>query len=336
MPDNWQAERFDIVFATNGQVGIKGVYENKYISLQSNGNAVASSNLAAWEWFVLEQFEDGFALKNLHHNKYLEMYNNCCIRGTTGSDGTGKRFSIVKLPGGVDTVPPAVWQKVSNQVCTGEPYTRDQCHLEVCNGWSGLTEAGCKAKCENQEVSAACGHRAQRQLCMAASYQPNGGWCQLYSSCGLLQAQSGVHVHRKVDPYAGMSLLQFTDSGDDTRDDRDDSLLQITDADDDLTELAMALPLALINISTFQTKLAPTNTSNSLDEHLDTLTDLVSGFYAVLHKEMKDDGPLYCPEGNVGLIPMCIALSTCLLEAQVPMPQMSQMLKRPTDGREKA
>ena len=39
------------------------------------------------------------------------MYNNCCIRGTAGSDGAGKRFSIVKLPGGVDTVPPAVWQK---------------------------------------------------------------------------------------------------------------------------------------------------------------------------------------------------------------------------------
>ena len=191
------------------------------------------------------------------------------------------------------------------------------------HGWSGLTEAGCKAKCENQEVSASCGHRAQRQLCMAASYQPSGGWCQLYSSCGLLQAQSGVHVLRKVDPYGGMSLLQFnTDDDDDIRLDRDDSLLQITDADDDLTELGMALPLALINISTFQTKLAPTNTSNSLDQHLDTLTDLVSGFYAVLHKEMKEDGPLYCPEGNVGLIPMCIALSTCLLQAKVPMPQM--------------
>lgn len=211
--------------------------------------------------------------------------------------------------------------QVTDQVCSGEPYTRDQCHLEICNGWSGLTEAGCKAKCENQEVSAACGHRAQRQLCMAASYQPSGGWCQLYSSCGLLQAQSGVHVLRKVDPYGGMSLLQFN-TDDDIRLDRDDSLLQITDADDDLTELGMALPLALINISTFQTKLAPTNTSNSLDQHLDTLTDLVSGFYAVLHKEMKEDGPLYCPEGNVGLIPMCIALSTCLLQAKVPMPQM--------------
>lgn len=48
-----------------------GVYENKYISLQSTGSAVASSNLAAWEWFVLEHFEDGFALKNVHHNKHL-------------------------------------------------------------------------------------------------------------------------------------------------------------------------------------------------------------------------------------------------------------------------
>lgn len=208
---------------------------------------------------------------------------------------------------------------MSNQVCAGaEPYTRDQCHLEICNGWSGLTEAGCKAKCENGEVVAACGNR---QLCMAASYQPSGGHCQLYSSCGLLQAQSGTNILRKVDPYAGMSLLQFMDA------DRD-SLLQITDADDadeDLTELGMALPLALINISTFQTKLAPTNTSNSLDQHLDTLTDLVSGFYAVLHKEMKEDGPRYCPEGNVGLIPMCISLSTCLLQAKVPMPQMPML-----------
>eukprot|EP00438_Fugacium_kawagutii_P001404 Skav212011 [mRNA] locus=scaffold3771:35953:38657:+ [translate_table: standard] len=235
------------------------------------------------------------------------MYNNCCVRGTAGSTGTAKRFSIVKLPGGVDTVPPAV----TNQVCTGEPYTRDQCHLEVCNGWSGLTEAGCKAKCENQEVSAACGHRAQRQLCMAASYQPNGGHCQLYSSCGLFEAQSGTNILRKVDPYAGMSLLQSAGG---------DSLLQITDADDDeeMTELGMALALALINISTFQTKLAPTNTSNTLDQHLDTLTDLVSGFYAVLHEEMKEDGPQHCPKGNVGLIPMCISLSTCLLQAKVP------------------
>ena len=219
--------------------------------------------------------------------------NSNSITGTAGDTEANKGWVIVLLPWDI----PASWQKLTNRMCEGEPYTRDQCNLNLCNGWNGLTEEQCKQKCIDNDFPGGCSYMDGTRNCVAAFYE--NGWCQLYNVCPSHVSNSGAVMFRK-----GPSYLQI-----------DQVEPEAVSAEE--SGLALALWLALRNLTKFQTELHPNRSSLMLDEHLATLSDLVTGLYGEMHKEMGSDGPVYCPYDEYEKIPMCITIATCLIEAKV-------------------
>eukprot|EP00913_Durusdinium_trenchii_P003891 g3600.t1 len=79
---------------------------------------------------------------------------------------------------------------IDGKTCKGTPYTMLGCmrclrfdKKKRCDGWKGLTEAQCLAKCRSNAKASRC----PQKVCRAAVFYPSSGWCHLYDQCDELK-----------------------------------------------------------------------------------------------------------------------------------------------------
>lgn len=129
-------------------------------------------------------------------------------------------------------------------------YTYDGCAPGHCDGWSSLTEAQCWEKCKQQETPSGC---SQQQHCVAAvSY--SGGWCHLFAVCTEYVDVAGDKVLKRVEsPF----FLQVEAAN---------PIIEKPELEG-LDDLAIAIPLAIINVSNFSGLVSSKNLSHLGMQH---------------------------------------------------------------------
>jgi len=80
------------------------------------------------------------------------------------------------------------WEQKVGKVCPGQAYTakkKKKKKKKSCDGWKGLSKAGCQKKCEQNAKAKHC----PKKTCVAAAFYPKSGWCHLYSACDASKLQ---------------------------------------------------------------------------------------------------------------------------------------------------
>ena len=187
-----------------------------------------------------------------YHNRFITMDYHGMIRSSqfnwdqlpaTGYDW--ERFTVVYVGAarGPERYTPIVGKK-----CKGHPYTHDLCQPGSCDGWQGLTEAQCWEKCEYGQKPAGC---TQQQHCVAAVWYANTAWCHLYAVCTDYWDEAGATILKRVEsPF----LLQM------------EAVTEEPELED-LNDLAVAIPLAIINVSNFSGLISSKNFSHMGMKH---------------------------------------------------------------------
>ncbi|CAE7320862.1 NCL [Symbiodinium sp. KB8] len=98
---------------------------------------------------------------------------------------------------------------VRGQRCKATPYTYKP--ASSCDGWSGLTQDQCTARCSSHAQAKNC----PRKTCRAAVFYPKTGWCHLVDSCPEVEpnddATASVHeVPMKAIEGAKCSSRYYT------------------------------------------------------------------------------------------------------------------------------
>ncbi|CAK9006456.1 unnamed protein product [Durusdinium trenchii] len=209
----------------------------------------------------------------------------------------------------LDIAPPtkaASFQRLPKEKCSGVPYTKKSDLF--CDGWTGISLEECEQKCIKNEVAPNCPNKT----CQAANFYPGSMKCHLFDFCTELE-----------DDFAATGLVRrelLEDLMDE--DDEDEPLTAVTGP---VAELAIALPIVLINMSNYSGQITnhrpryKTYTFGNISSDLEMLYDKVQGFYSVLHESMNGtDGLMYCPTRSVSNMMECLRLATCLIQRHAP------------------
>ncbi|CAK9105045.1 Pumilio homolog 6 [Durusdinium trenchii] len=101
----------------------------------------------------------------------------CWTRGTACGSHVEQRKSVARKALMCEI--PKI--SIDGKTCKGTPYTFDK--KKRCDGWKGLTEAQCLAKCRSNAKASRC----PQKVCRAAVFYPSSGWCHLYDQCDELK-----------------------------------------------------------------------------------------------------------------------------------------------------
>lgn len=342
LSESSEEERFRVVDIGSRWVGLYHEVYQRYVMMNDQNKLIAGpvSTIQAipannaWERILVVDVGDGkIALHFPWFNRfammtYSDMVASAIFNWNALPAGNAWERFTVQYNG--EAFHPNQFDVHQGKMCKGEPYTRDQCELANCNGWSGVTQQDCQDKCHNNEKPVGCQQDFQ---CVAAVFEaPN--WCQLYSTCTEFHVDSNaVSIVKKPSPF----FLQMVD-GDETC--RGSNGTESERHPPEAT-LATALPLAIINLTNFSGLITTRNLSHMGMEHhfgnlgsdLQLLYDKVEGFYKALHEVMGEDAEVLCPRNNYIFIEHCLKIATCLLDpmvkaGQVPMAFYASMLEQ--------
>eukprot|EP00438_Fugacium_kawagutii_P026347 Skav235404 [mRNA] locus=scaffold487:153515:161185:- [translate_table: standard] len=330
--DSCDDERFRAVDVGMGMLGLYNEKFGRYVQMTDAQKMVSTSIMAksdlqgGWQWekfHVVDLLHGKIGLHSAYHNRFVVMKHQT-VEATSvqydwyslPQDYAWERFTIT-YGGYGDHWTPEPWEYFTDQWCKGYPYTHDECGGN-CNGWGGLTQADCQAKCENDEKPIGC---QQEQSCMGAVYYPSTGWCHLYSICPETESQAGaVAIRRKVSPFNFLEMHSTVT--------KQTHAIHEAEKDDleKVHELAVSLPIVLINLTNYSGLISSGPKAKHLNipyrfgnysTDLEMLSDKTAGFYGALHRVMGEDAIKYCPHQDWTHIEQCIRIASCLIEPAV-------------------
>lgn len=291
---------------------------------KNNANPPSNAKLSVSD----SGYHGQIALRCCYTNWIVQMKDNGqgsveIFRATVAPENAGSWVRFIVVPMNVD-IPPATFISHPGKICkdTPEPekytpYTFDPCDAGNCNGFTNQNIASCSMKCDESDIPPGCG---QRMTCSAAVLHPDGR-CHLYSTCPVDELIDRAGVTTLI-PDPGASLLAFSNTTVASQN------ATVTTSKDfgPYGEVAVALPIVLINLSNFSGLIQPTgaghvdieHTFGDVDEDLELLYDKVAGFYGALHEVLGPDGPIYCPWNSYEHIEQCLMLASCLFQSHVP------------------
>ena len=332
--DSCDDERFRVVDVGMGMLGLYNEKFGRYVQMTDtqkmrSTHVMAKADLqGGWQWEKFQVVDLGNGKIGLHSgyfNRFVMMDYQTVI--TTAQQynwnspptGDWERFTVT-YSGYGDHWTPEPWEYFTDQRCKGFPYTYDECGGN-CDGWSQITQAECQAKCENDDKPAGC---QQDQTCMGAVYYPSNGWCHLYSICPETESYVGaVAIRRKVSPF---SFLEVHSSVTKQIALRGEAEMAEKDGLEKLQELAVSLPIALVNLTNYSGLISSGKNVTHLNiayrfgnysKDLELLYDKTAGFYGALHEVMGEDANKYCPLKDWTHIEQCIRIASCLIEPAV-------------------
>ena len=332
--DSCDDERFRVVDVGMGMLGLYNEKFGRYVQMTDtqkmrSTHVMAKADLqGGWQWEKFQVVDLGNGKIGLHSgyfNRFVMMDYQTVI--TTAQQynwnspptGDWERFTVT-YSGYGDHWTPEPWEYFTDQRCKGFPYTYDECGGN-CDGWSQITQAECQAKCENDDKPAGC---QQDQTCMGAVYYPSNGWCHLYSICPATESYVGaVAIRRKVSPF---SFLEVHSSVTKQIALRGGAEMAEKDGLEKLQELAVSLPIALVNLTNYSGLISSGKNVTHLNiayrfgnysKDLELLYDKTAGFYGALHEVMGEDANKYCPLKDWTHIEQCIRIASCLIEPAV-------------------